>query len=83
MSGAGRAIPSAERHMSSTDKSASPQPGRPQSSTERKLDEAVEETFPASDPISVTISKSPEELEEERRRAKGGQQKRSSPAPGR
>ena len=28
---------------------------------EEKLDEAIQETFPASDPVSVTIGRSPEE----------------------
>jgi hypothetical protein len=40
---------------------ASPQdknlPGNSQENLSRKLDEAVEETFPSSDPVSVKITK--------------------------
>ena len=35
-------------------------PGHPKHDEER-LDEAVAETFPASDPVSITIDRSPEE----------------------
>ena len=56
-------------------------PENSQANLDARLDHAIEETFPTSDPVSVTITKGPKPDQETRSSSADDQQSRPEPAP--
>ena len=56
-------------------------PENSQENLDARLDHAIEETFPTSDPVSVTVTKGPKPDQEARSSSADDQQSRPEPAP--